>query len=73
VEPRKYIIAPRRSGANVPPAGWQQRLASIGGVTMLGSTEYQAQFLADEPTAARVRNELGDCCYIEESAERGTV
>jgi len=40
---------------------------------MLGSTEYQAQFLADEPTAAKVRKELGDCCHIEESAERGTL
>jgi hypothetical protein len=73
VEPRKYIIAPRRGMANPPPAGWQQRLASIDGVTILGSTEHQAQFLADEPTAARVRNEFGDCCYIEESAERGTL
>jgi len=73
VETRKYIITPRRGSAKLLPVGWQQRLASIGGVTMLGSTEYQAQFLADEPTAAKVRKELGDCCHIEESAERGTL
>jgi hypothetical protein len=72
VESRKYIIAPRRGGAN-PPADWQDRLASIGGVTMLGSTENQAQFLADDSTVAKVRSDLGRCCHIEESADRDTL
>jgi hypothetical protein len=73
VEPKKYIIAPRRGGANPPPADWQQRLASIAGVKILGSTAYQAQFLADEPTTAKVRSELGEFCHIEEGAERGKL
>jgi len=70
---RKYIIAPKRDGANPAPPDWKTRLTSISGVTILGSTDNQAQFMADDSTLARVRNDLGRCCYIEESAERGSL
>jgi len=69
MEKKKYIIAPKRTGEPAPP-DWQERIAAMPGVVVLGCTRTQAQFLADPGTAGKVGNEFGDCCTIEEVAER---
>lgn len=74
---KRYIIAPKRTRAiNAPqttPDDLQKRLEGIEGVTVEGAARGRVQITADEKAAARVREELGDACHVEEIAERGPL
>jgi hypothetical protein len=70
---KRYVIALKRERAADAPADWQKRLQEIEGVTVQGAARHRVQITADEETAGRVREELGDCCHVEEVAERSPL
>jgi hypothetical protein len=67
---KHYILSPKR-GSNPPPENWHQKLAAIEGVSLLGATPHQAQFLADATSVEKVRSEFGASYHLEEVATRG--
>jgi hypothetical protein len=68
---RRYLAALRRNAQ--APAEWQERIASTGGVTVLGRTETRMQFEADPETARELGNELGSAITVEETVERNPL
>jgi hypothetical protein len=73
MEGRKYVIAVRYDKRSEMPTDWQQRLAAIEGVSIEGATNNRAEFVANPETLRKVESLFGECCHIEEAAERGPL
>lgn len=70
---KQYVIAVKRDRAASAPEDWQDQLAQIEGVSLLGATQGRAQFVAHPDAAEQVRAALGDDFHIEEVAARNPI
>jgi hypothetical protein len=72
-ETRQIVIAPRLAALASPPGDWQEKIAAIPGVTVLGSSFGRMQVRATDAALADARRELGDLLHFEEVMGRGTA
>lgn len=70
-ETRQIVIAPRLAALASPPGDWQEKIAAIPGVTVLGSSFGRMQVRATETALADARRELGDLLHFEPVVGRG--
>jgi phosphotransferase system IIB component len=67
---KHYVAALKRASAESAPDDWQERLSQIDGVSVLGASSKQVQFVAAPEIAEKVRAEIGQYINLEEVAGR---
>jgi hypothetical protein len=70
---KKYIVAPRLAGAAPIDADWQDQLAALPGVTIVGSSESRSLILATDDAIRAVKARFGPHLLVEEVLERGPL
>ena len=70
---QQYVIKVQRDRATSLPSDWQDRLAEMEGVTVIGRSSAQsAQFVATASGLEKVQKAFSDTCYIEPVQKRNT-
>ena len=66
----QVIVAPKRETREATPADWQDLVANVDGVEVVGRTTSRVQVQATPEAVHEVRRLFGDLCHVEEVAPR---
>lgn len=69
----RYVVAVRRERRDVVPADWIDRVDSIPGLKVLGSSPQRAQIQATPLAISRLQEVLGKDFYLEPVIEHTPV